>query len=124
MVSQSRSRNPGENEIFPLDFATAERSPDKLHQVVVFSDMFWLCGEKTTEPWITTGDPTTPMQRYRSILFDRGSWEGTAIQVKDSLIVIDQDGAVFQIKGGLNRISTPQIEERIRRAIQIEESLT
>ena len=36
------------------------------------------------------------------------------------MIVVDQDGAVFQIKGGLNRISTPQIEERMRRAIQTE----
>lgn len=115
---------PGENEIDPLNFATAERSPDKLHQVVVFSDMFWLLGEKTTEPWITTGDAAAPMQRYRSMLFDRGSWEGTAIQVKDSLIVADQDGAVFQIKGGLKRISTPQIEERIRKAIQLEKKLT
>ena len=112
--------HPGETSVDPLDYATAERSPDKLHQVIVFSDMFWLMGEKTTEPWVTTGDVTAPMQRYRSILFDRGSLEGSAIQVKDSLIVTDQDGAVFQIKGGLNRISNPQIEERIRLAIQEE----
>lgn len=111
---------PGDNFINPLSFATAERSPDPLSQVVVFSDMFWLLGEKTVEPWLTTGDPTAPMQRYRPILFDRGAWEGTAIQVKDSLVVADQDGAVFQIKGGLKRISTPQIEERIRLAIQKE----
>lgn len=115
---------PGENEIDALNFATAERSPDKLHQVIVFSDMFWLLGEKTTEPWVTTGNPEAPMQRYRSVLFDRGSWEGTAIQVKDSLIVADQDGGVFQIRGGLKRISTPQIEERIRKALQLEKSLT
>lgn len=115
---------PGENTVDPLDFATAERSPDPLSQVVVFSDMFWLLGDKTVEPWLTTGDPAAPMQRYRPILFDRGAWEGTAIQVKDSLVVTDQDGAVFQIKGGLNRISTPQIEERIRKAIQLENKLT
>lgn len=113
--------HPGETSVDPLDYATAERSPDKLHQVIVFSDMFWLMGEKTTEPWVTTGNTAAPMQRYRSILFDRGSLEGTAIQVKDSLIVTDQDGAVFQIKGGLNRISNPQIEERIRLAIQEEQ---
>lgn len=108
---------PGENTIDPLDFATAERNPDGVHQVVVFGDKFWLLGENTTEPWLNTGDPVAPMQRFSGILFDRGSWEGTAVQVKDSLIVVDEDGAVFQIAGGLKRISRPDVEERIRRAI-------
>jgi hypothetical protein len=109
---------PGEITVDGADFATAERAPDKLHQVVVFGDMFWLLGQKTTEPWVTTGDTAAPMQRFTGILFDRGSWEGTAVQVKDSLIVVDEDGGVFQIGGGQVRISRPDIEERIRRAIQ------
>lgn len=109
---------PGERTIDALNFATAERNPDGLHQVLVYGDMFWLLGENTTEPWITTGDPVAPMERYKGILFDRGSWQGTAVQVKDSLIVVDEDGGVFQISGGQKRISRPDIEERIRRAIQ------
>lgn len=116
--------DPGEITIDPLNFATAERSPDGLYQVVVFGDMFWLMGQKTTEPWITTGDPEAPMQRFQGILFDRGSWEGTALQVKDSLFVIDEDGGVFQNgPGGQKRVTQgrPDIEERIRRAIQLQE---
>lgn len=111
---------PGEITIDALDFATAERAPDKLHQVIVFGDMFWLLGQKTTEPWVTTGDLLAPMRRMTGIMFDRGSWEGTAVQVKDSLIVVDEDGGVFQIGGGQRRISRPDVEERIRRAIQIQ----
>jgi hypothetical protein len=114
---------PGEITVDALNFATAERNPDGIHQTLVYGDMFWLLGENTTEPWITTGDPSAPMERYKGILFDRGSWEGTAVQVKDSLIVVDEDGAVFQIAGGQKRISRPDIEERIRRAIQIEGQL-
>lgn len=114
---------PGESTIDPINFATAERSPDPILQAIVFSDMFWLCGSSTTEPWVFTGDPNAPVQRFSGILFDRGTWEGTAVQVKDSLIVTDPDGAVFQIKGGLKRISRPDIEERIRNAIQIEQLL-
>lgn len=110
--------NPGETTVDPLDFATAERSPDPIHQVVVFGEMFWLLGEATTEPWITSGNPDTPMQRFQGILYDRGSWEGTAIQVKDALFVIDTDGAVFKVSGGLERLSSPNIEERLRLAIQ------
>jgi hypothetical protein len=112
---------PGEITIDALDYATAERAPDQLHQVVVFGDMFWLLGEKTTEPWITTGNPDFPMSRFTGILFDRGSWDGTAIQVKDSLIVVDEEGEVFQIAGsGQKKISVPAVTERIRRAMQLQ----
>jgi hypothetical protein len=109
---------PGETTVDPLNFATAERSPDAILQVRVFSDRFWLLGQKTTEPWITTGNLDAPMQRFAGVLYDRGTWEGTAVKVKDSLITVDEDGAVFQIGGGLKRVSRPDIEERIRRAMQ------
>ncbi len=109
---------PGETSIDPLNFATAERSPDAVNQVIVFSDLFWLLGQRTTEPWQMTGDIDAPVRRFQGILYDRGCWEGSAVPVKDSLILCDQDGAVFQIQGGLKRISRPDIEERIRRAIQ------
>lgn len=110
--------DPGEVTVDALNFATAERSPDTINQVVVFSDQAWLCGQKTTEAWIPSGDIDAPFQRFQGVLFDRGCWGGTAVQVKDSLILADQDGAVFQIQGGLKRISRPDIEERIRRAMQ------
>jgi hypothetical protein len=112
--------DPGETIVDPLNFATAERAPDGINQVGVFGNMFWLFGAITTEPWVTTGDALAPMERYQSILFDRGSWEGTAVQVKDSLIVTDEDGGVFQISGGQKRISRPDIEARIRKAMVIE----
>lgn len=113
--------DPGETFIDPTNFATAERSADEIHQVGVFGNMYWLFGAVTTEPWVTTGDPAAPMQRFQSIMFDRGSWEGTAVQVKDSLIVVDENGGVFQISGGQKRISRPDIEARIRRAIEMQE---
>lgn len=109
---------PGETTIDPLDFATAERSPDGVYQVVVFGEQFWLLGQDTTEAWITTGDNTAPVARFQGTLYDRGTWNGSAVQVKDSLILVDQNGGVFQIAGGANRISTPEVEELIRRAIQ------
>jgi hypothetical protein len=109
---------PGETTIDPLNFATAERSPDKIFQVLVYGDLFWLCGQNTVEPWQTTGNLAAPVQRYPGILYDRGSFEGTAVQVKDSVIIVDEDGGVFQLKGGANRISTPAVEELIRRQIQ------
>lgn len=109
--------NPGETVIDPLDFATAERSPDPVFDVVVFGDQFWLPGSNTTEVWYFTGNSNAPVQRLQGVTFDRGTWEGTAKQVKESMIIVDSDGGVFQISGGLERISNPSIEERIREAI-------
>lgn len=108
---------PGERRIFPDDFANAERSPDKINQVITYGDMFWLFGDTTTEPWVTTGSPQAPMQRFQGILFDRGTWEGTAVKVRDSMIVVDEEGGVFIVNNGQTRISNPSVEERIRRAI-------
>ena len=109
---------PGEMVVDPLNFATAERSPDRINQAITFSDMFWLFGDTTVEPWVTTGDPAAPMQRFQGIIFDRGAWEGTAIKVRDQMIVVDEEGGVFSISNGQRRISTPAVEERIRRSIQ------
>lgn len=108
---------PGETTIDPLDFATAERAPDPIFQVRVFVDQFWLPGANTTEVWYFTGNFDSPVARLQGVTFDRGTWEGTAVQVKESMIIVDADGGVFQIAGGLKRISRPDIEERIRVAI-------
>lgn len=108
---------PGETTIDPLNFATAERAPDPVFAVVVFGDQFWLPGSNTTEVWYFTGNIDSPVLRLQGVTFDRGTWAGAAIQVKESMIIVDSDGGVFQIAGGLKRISNPSIEERIRKAI-------
>ncbi len=114
--------NPGETNIDPLDFATAERAPDPIFSVVVFGDQFWLPGSTTTEVWYFTGNLDRPVLRLQGVTFDRGTWAGTALQVKESMIIVDSDGGVFQIAGGLKKISKPDIEERVRKAIQYESS--
>lgn len=111
---------PGETTIDPLNFITAERAPDPISGVVVFGDQFWLPGVTTTEPWYFSGDPETPALRVQGVTYDRGAWQGTAIQVKESMILVDNEGAVFQIGAGVKRISRPDIEERIREAIQLQ----
>ena len=108
---------PGAVVIDPLDFATAERSADPIYQCVVFNDQFWLPGQNTTEVWFMSGDPDAPVQRLQGVVFDRGTISGTAIQIKDFMVVIDNDGGVFKIQGGETRISTPDIAERLREAV-------
>lgn len=109
---------PGETTVNALDFATAESSPDGINGVEVFGDQFWLTGESTTEVWFPSGDPTIPMQRLRGLVFDRGSWQDTAVAINETLVVVDADGGVFLIRGGTpQRVSNSSIEEQIRLAI-------
>jgi hypothetical protein len=114
--------DPGETVIDALDFATAERAPDPISNVVVFGDQFWLPGSNTTEVWRFTGNDDSPVIRMQGVVFDRGAWEGTAIQVKDSMILVDNEGEVFQISGGIEKISRPDIAQRIRESIQFQAS--
>lgn len=109
---------PGETTIDPLNFATAERAPDPVYEVVVFGDQFWLPGQTTTEVWYFSGDPDAPVLRLQGVTFDRGTWEGTAIQVKDAMIIVDSDGNVFKVEGGIEEMSNASIAERIREAMQ------
>lgn len=109
---------PGETTVDPLDFATAESAPDGLNGVEAFGDQFWLTGESTTEVWFPSGDPNAPMQRLRGVVFDRGAWQDTAVAINETLVIVDADGGVFLIRGGApQRVSRPDIEEQIRKAI-------
>lgn len=113
--------NPGEITIDPLNFATAERSPDPVISVRVIGDQFWLLGTNSTEVWYPTGDPTgiTPFSRVQGRLFDNGIFGGTDVAVRDKLILVDNDGVVYLIAdGGPQRISDSSIEERMRDAIR------
>jgi hypothetical protein len=115
--------NPGETVVDPLNFATAERSPDGISGVEVFGDQFWLPGEDTTEVWYPSGDPDNPMRRMQGVVLDRGSWESTATAIHESLMLVDGDGGVFKfVSGAPERVSTPDIEEQIREAIAAQKS--
>ncbi len=108
---------PGEIEIDPLNFATAERAPDPLYHAVTFGDNVWLFGSGTAESWYPTGDGDAPFQRVQGRVFDHGVWEGTPVKYKQAMVVVDQDGVVWDITGEPNRISNYGIEQRIREAM-------
>lgn len=114
--------DPGEIFVDPLNFATAESSPDGVYGVEVLGDQFWLPGESTTEVWYPTGDAATPMRRLQGVVLDRGSWQNTAQAVHESMVIVDADGGVFLVRGGTpQRVSTPDIEEEIRNAISLQQ---
>lgn len=115
---------PGESTVDPLNFATAERAPDPLFSVRVVGDQFWLLGTNSTEVWYPTGNIEFPFQRVQGRIFDRGIWEGTDVQIKDFVILVDNDGVVYKIGSGPERVSDHSIEERIRAAQTAEKLFT
>jgi hypothetical protein len=109
---------PGAIVIDPLDFATAERFPDKILQVRVVGDEFWLLGERSIEVWRATGDGDAPFQRIEGRAFNFGIFGGTGVRLKDtSVICVGDDGTVYNIAGNPTPISNPSIAERTRDAI-------
>jgi hypothetical protein len=109
---------PGALTIDPLDFATAEKLPDRVWQVRTVGDEFWLLGEEVIEVWRATGDGDAPFQRIDSRRYDFGIFGGTAVRMKDtSVCVVADDGTVYRIAGVPEPISTTSVAERTTNAI-------
>lgn len=110
---------PGAIVIDPLDFATAERFPDKILQVRVVGDEFWLLGEKSIEVWRATGDGDAPFARIEGRAFNFGVFGGTGVRMKDtSVMLCAHDGTVFNVAGNPSPVSNPSVAERIRDSIR------
>lgn len=107
---------PGSTTVDPLNFAEAESEPDEIVNAISVADQVWFLGLSSTEAWYATGqlDPAFAPNPGRA--FARGVLDGTAVQVKDTVILVGQDGIVWQVGANAQRISTHGIEERIRLA--------
>lgn len=113
--------NPGEIIIDPLNFATAEQSPDPIFAARVAGDQLFLFGTDTTEIWYPTGDLNAPFLRTQGIVFDRGIWYGGDTQLRNKIVIIDRSGIVWTIENGQpRRISNNAIEELVREAQRIQ----
>lgn len=109
---------PGAIVIDDLDFATAEKLPDRILQVRTVGDEFWLLGEETIEVWRATGDGDAPFQRIDARRYDFGIFGGTAVRMNDTSVnVVSDDGTVYNIAGVPTPISTNSVAERTRNAI-------
>lgn len=119
---------PGAVVIDPLDFASAESSPDVILDMLAVGDSVLIIGNGSAESWYATGDQLTPFAPTQGRVYQRGAIEGTAANVGDDVCLVADDGKVYLlgIKGGLygaHPISTGGIEERIRIQLRIEQGL-
>lgn len=124
VVAQGQDKNgrfywvePGDTVIDPLNFATAERAPDPVWNVVVKEDAIWFPGSSTIELWRVSGDGDAPFLRQQGILPERGVWEGTVLPLDEYMMVVTADANVWQVGTEANLVSTPGVSQRIREAI-------
>ncbi len=106
--------------IDPLNFATAEAVPDEIVALVAMQDTAWFIGQSSTEIWYPTGNQDTPFAPVAGRVYDRGALEGTVVNIKGTLYLVDQDYIVYGIGGGPQRVSNHGVEELIRTTIASE----
>lgn len=106
----------------PLDFATAESSPDNLLRVLNISGQLFLFGEKTTEIWGANGSSFFPFSRVAGADMDVGIVGPYAVNAADNTgFWIGRDkqgfGIVYRANGFTPvRISNEAIEKRLQEA--------
>jgi len=106
---------PGEVDIDPLDFSSAESEPDFIVNALAVGDQLWLFGQSSTEAWYASGDPDQPFYRTQGRAFSQGVIPGTVARVQESIVVVGQDMVAYRIAGAPERISHHGIEEMLRR---------
>lgn len=60
------------NSIDPLDFASAEGSPDLLISLIVLQREIWLFGQNSTEIFFDSGNPDFPFERIQGTFIEQG----------------------------------------------------
>lgn len=106
---------PGETTIDPLDFATAESSPDGLLSVRRLVDELFFGGAVSIEPWQPTGDQDAPFQKAAGRQLERGVLSRDSVRRFDnSILWVGEDKVVYRLGSVPTRISDHGIEERLR----------
>lgn len=106
----------------PLDFATAESSPDNLLRVVRAIGQIWLLGNKTSEIWTNTGGSAFPFQKISGAELTTGTMAAyTAVEMGSTLYWVGESdegrGIVYRANGFTpQRVSTEAIEFAISKA--------
>jgi hypothetical protein len=121
--------NPGEIIIDPLNFASKESNPDNILDMLTVGDQVLICGNGSAENWYATGVFAAPFAPVEGRVYARGVVEGTPVVVNDGVILVGNDGIVYQIgykyggqaQWGVHRISDHALEEQIRITLRSEQ---
>jgi hypothetical protein len=102
-------------DIDPLEFASAEGSPDKIEGLVVAHRQLWLFGTETTEVWYNSGAADFPFTRIQGSFSERGCInKDTIVKTNNTIAYVGDDRIVYIINGYTpSRISNEAIEYKL-----------
>lgn len=107
-------------EIDPLDFASAEGSPDNLVSLIVDHREVWLFGTNSVEVWYDAGTPDFPLARIQGAFNEIGCAAAYSVaKLDNTLFWLGKDargqGIVYRANGYTGqRISTHAVEWHIQ----------
>lgn len=107
-------------DIDPLDFASAEGSPDGVVGIIADHRELWVFGTNSVEVWSNTGNPDFPFSRIQGAFNELGCVAAYSIAKMDNgLFWLGQDargqGIVYRANGYMGqRISTHAVEWQIQ----------
>jgi len=114
--------------IDPLDFASAEGSPDNLVSSIVDNSEAWLFGTNTIEVWYNAGNAGFPLQRIQGAYMEIGCAAAFSVAKLDSTVFwLGADtrgkGIVYRAKGYRGvRVSTHAVEWQIQQYANISDA--
>lgn len=110
-------RLPGDTVWNALDFFSAEREPDPALAVWALSDVLYVFGSSSIEPFQPTGDAEEPFIRIPGLSITRGvkSRDGIA-QLDNTLFFVGEDNKAYRLDGVPKRISDAGIEEQLEKS--------
>lgn len=109
----SQNRNPASWDA--LEFATAEKYPDDLVQVVINFGEAILFGTESGEVWVDTGNADFALERQPAGFFEKGCLSRLGAAKADNRVFFPgHDGIVYALNGYQpERVSTYAIEQAI-----------
>ena len=113
----------------PLDFASAEGSPDNLVSLIVDHREVWLFGQNSTEVWYDAGLPDFPLSRIQGAFIEIGCAAPFSVAKLDNGVFwLSSDargrGMVFRSNGYAGvRISTHSVEWQIQQYSDISDAV-
>lgn len=107
---------PGASTVDPLNFATAESSPDMGVAIRRVGDEFWIFGDSSVEPWQATGDLDAPFQPVTGRVYESGCLSRDSVKRFDNSVFWVTD-ALQVARGGSvpTVVSDNGISERLRK---------
>lgn len=110
---------PGSFVVDPLNFASAERTPDDIVDVEISSDEIWFLGGSGVEVWIPTGDADAPFNRASGRVYSHGCRSRDSVCMLDTMPVwVTNNSEVVIGRGAPIVISDSAITEEIRTSQQ------